>query len=293
MHNKVLLVSVLFILFFRAVQAQNVTPQGQFLSDSVKIGESVAYTLSLNYPRGTQVVFPDSTYNFSPFEYAGKEFFPTRSDSTTSTDSTVYYLTTFEIDKIQHLSLPVYIIKDADSIPIMAATDSVFLTELIPVLADTLEVKEDTDFREVERAFNYPLLVAILVGVFIVLVVVLFIFGKQIRQKINLYRLKRAHLRFKQKFEEMMKKPDRQAEKLLLFWKNYMEDLEKKPYTKLTTKEILLITEHKELETSLKSIDRGIYSHHKKADLNPDFLFLSGYATHIYGQKVEEVSNAK
>ncbi len=289
MHKKFLLLIVLSFLLLSLCSAQNVAPKGNFLVDSLKIGENIPYALSLQYPKGMHVVFPDSTYDFSPFEYVRRAYFTTRSDTTYSFDSTIYYLTTFEIDTIQRLSLPVFIIKDGDSIPISTAEDSVFLIELVPVVSDTLALKEDTKYRKVNLAVNYPLLTAILVALLVIAVILIIIFGKQIQQKITIYRLRRAHKRFLVKYEKLMAEYKEKPEKLLLFWKDYLEDIEKKPYTKYTTKEIIANHQNGTLETSLKSIDRVIYSERYTEDLKENFMFLLDFATSAYEEKIKKV----
>jgi hypothetical protein len=100
----------LCLVFCIVSSAQTIDTKGGFLSDSLKIGEETAFYLSSRYPSEFTVLFPDSTYSFAPFEYSRKVYFPTRTKNGQSVDSTVYYLSTFEIDSIQTLSLPSFII---------------------------------------------------------------------------------------------------------------------------------------------------------------------------------------
>ena len=107
---------VLFILNVHFATAQTVEPKGVFLQDSTKIGEEVQFALSVKYDRSLDILLPDSLYRFGTFEYNSREYFPTKTDSTFSYDSVVYHLSTFEIDSVQYLQLPVFTIHDQDSL---------------------------------------------------------------------------------------------------------------------------------------------------------------------------------
>ena len=86
--------------------AQEVKTRSYFSKDTVQIGEPVDYTMIVEYPRGVEVLFPDSTYSYSPFEFFWlKSYLGTVSDAATSNDSVVYQLTTFALDtfpKLKH-----------------------------------------------------------------------------------------------------------------------------------------------------------------------------------------------
>ena len=116
LRKTVVYIFTLFFLCPGLLNAQQLVPKGLFLSDSIKIGEEVIYSLSIEYPRGSNLIFPDSLYDFSPFEYIKKTEFFTKSDSVKSFDSVIYYLSTFEIDPVQKLTLPVFLISAGDSI---------------------------------------------------------------------------------------------------------------------------------------------------------------------------------
>ena len=53
-----------------------------------------------------EVIFPDSSYNFSPFEWVSKEYFPTHTNESGSLDSVVYTLTCFDLAPVQQLVDP-------------------------------------------------------------------------------------------------------------------------------------------------------------------------------------------
>lgn len=103
--RKLLASLILSVFIIGNASGQELKPIGFFLKDSVKIGESVPYSLSYKDRKNRPVIFPDSLFNFSPFELLKKEYFDTQSDDINSIDSAVYYLATFEIDTVQSLSI--------------------------------------------------------------------------------------------------------------------------------------------------------------------------------------------
>jgi hypothetical protein len=295
-----LLRSILGICLFistLAIQAQELKPRGFFQKDSIKVGEVVPFTFSYKDRKNRPVIFPDSLYDFSPFELVSKDYYDTQSDSINSIDSAVYYLTTFEIDLSQKLSLPVYLVANGDSLPLFSETDSIKLQEVVLQMPDSVDLAETTHYRPVSTQFNYPYFI---IGLFIlgfIALLVLIIWGKTIRNKIKLYRLKKKMEQFKLDFERETEKLDDHAEKpqiegVLRSWKTFMEGLDKIPYRKLTTKEIVLIHGNKSLEETLKSIDRSIYSQMAASALQNDFEFLMDYSVDRYNHITEEIKNA-
>jgi hypothetical protein len=294
-HRNIFLFIVVLFISTYCLLAQEIAPKGKFLSDSVRIGEPVAYSLVLKYPRSMQIIFPDSNYNYFPFELIEKKISNTKSDSIYSYDSTTYLLSTFELDLVQHLALPVFVISEFDSIPIQAETDSIFLKELVPLASDTLALMENTVYREVELEINYPYILIGLAIAVAIFVSIYLIFGKKIEEKIRLYKLRKSHKRFKEKYARLLEELKRDnlsyPEEILITWKEYMEELEKQPYTKQTSKEIVLNSDNEVLKNSLKSIDRSIYGNIRDQHLIQSFENLSEYSEARFINKVQEVNN--
>lgn len=295
MYKKYFQIFFGVLLFSTALSAQEISPQGKFLEDSVKIGISIPYTLSIKYPTRMDVVFPDSLFDYSPFELEDKTYFPTISDSTHSYDSAIYYLSTFEIDSIQFLQLPVYFVNGSDSIPVYTDKDSVFLVELIPVLPDSIQLKENTSYFNVPTQFNYPYLLVGL-GVFItMIIIVLIVFGGRIKKFFQIRRLKKRHNKFLDKYDQLVVGIDEDStaldkEHTAFIWKRYLEKLEKHPVTKLTTKEITrLLNPGDEVIEALKNIDKAIYSGKNDAPLTSSFEAMRNSAIDRYNQKTAAI----
>lgn len=289
---------IFLLLIFMAgnwAMAQEIQLKGQFLQDSMGIGEPVKYTLSAKYPKDMQILFPDSTFNFLPFEYQSKEYYPTKTDSLFSYDSAVFTLASFEIDPIQKLKLPIYVILEEDSSGVFTKTDSVFLKEMIPVVSDSLQLKTNTIFLPISKDFNYPLLIVILVVLIIIIVLVIIFFGKQLRLKWQIWRLKKKHQKFLEVFRPQISNPKaEETEKLLFLWKKHVEDISKRPYAKLTSKEIHKIHQDDNLYQNLQKMDRNIYSSAKDDNLSETFVYLIDYADYIFNERIKELqSHAK
>ena len=178
--------------------------QGRFLADSIKIGEQIPYSLTVRYPSSLNLVFPDSTFSFAPFEIQKKKYFPTLSKNNISYDSTVYFLTTFEIDSIQILRLPIFSIHAKDCTAFFASPDTIFLKQLIKVVPDSiaaqeLPLKTNTAYQNVKWLLNYWVFIIIISALLISAVTVWLIFGKRIKRYFILRRLQRKHNSFLQK----------------------------------------------------------------------------------------------
>lgn len=276
---------------------QEVKPYGYFLSDSVKIGELVPYSLSFKDKRNRAIIFPDSTFDFTPFELFDKAYFDTESDTINSIDSAVYYLATFEIDTIQKLSLPVFLYTGSDSLEIFADLDSIVLNQVVTQMPDSVALEETAVFQPVSTQFNYPYWIIGLITLGIFSMGVMLIWGKEIRKRLKLYWLQKKLAKFYEQFDQELANITDQStrqdiEQVLKFWKEYMETLENIPYTKLTTKELVQIQQNASLEETLKSIDRSIYSRLKVEALQDDFDFLKDYSTDRYNHITEVIRNA-
>jgi hypothetical protein len=115
--------------------------RGGFFKDSLRVGDQTGFFLAAEYPTNLNILFPDSTFSFSPFEYESKKYFPTRTTAGRSYDSVIYYVSTFEVDPIQTLSLPVFQFNRMDCTVYQTPRDTILLTELVKDLPDTVTVK--------------------------------------------------------------------------------------------------------------------------------------------------------
>ena len=260
------------------------------MKDEIKIGEEVSFALSITYDKNLNILFPDSTHGFGSFEYISRKYYKTKTDSTQSHDSVVYKLSTFEIDSIQYLKLPVFLITDHDSLAFLSKLDSIQLVHVVSEIPQNPELKANTELVSIKKQFNYPyFLIGLGIVLILVLVVALF-FGKKLVKAWKIYRLNRIHKKFIQRFFNLIRdvssnNPSKTPEHVLAVWKRYMERLEKKPISKLTTKEILVLHNNGQLKENLRIIDRCIYGGEKGNDLFTSFDHLMKFSIEIFEQR--------
>lgn len=296
-----LLVLVLITGLLNVTKAQDVSVNGGFLSDSLMIGEQTAFYLSAHYPSELNVLFPDSTFAFAPFEYQRRNYFATTTAEGVSTDSAVYYFTTFEVDRVQHLRLPVFVVQPQDCTIFQSPRDSVLITQLVAhvpdtVSADKLPLKMNTAYQKVFFEFNFWILM-IVVAVLIVFGVLAWVFfGKKIRAYFLARKLKRKHFQFMSTYNAMLAQLHSAfstitTESALSSWKKYMEQLESRPYTKLTTKETLGLIHDESLARNLSAIDTAIYGH--STSVVGELESLKNFADQQFTKKLREVKHGQ
>ncbi|WP_373512272.1 hypothetical protein, partial [Persicitalea sp.] len=236
-----------------------------------------------------EVFFPDSAFNFSPFEMIGQEYFTTRTDSLGSLDSTIYRLVSFDVAAIQVLRLPVFLLAARDCTAVYAAPDTLWLRSALPVTArpDTLLLRAETTVYELKRAFNYPIFMVFIGSVGLVVLVVYWLFGREIERQWRGFLLKRRHSEFVRAFNRLNRNARERnntsaAEKAVVVWKEYLEAVEKKPFATYTTREIVDNIPDRALEDALKDIDRIIYGQGKSPQMDDSLQTLRNVAQRVY-----------
>ena len=288
-------------LLNHTINAQDIKVNGGFLSDSLKIGEQTAYYLSAHYKSEHNILFPDSTYTFSPFEYQQRKYFPTETKDGVSFDSAVYYLTTFEVTRVQFLELPVYVVQPQDCTVFKSSLDSIRIIQLVAKVPDSLSVdklplKMNTAYQKVFFEFNIWVVLIGLLLLLIIGVIVWIFFGKKIVKYMKARRLKRNHHKFLERYDSILRQLNSTfssitTESALSTWKKYMEQLETLPYTKLTTKETLSLVHDEALARNLSMLDRSIYGHDTSV-IEP-LENLKGYADKRFTKKLEELRHGR
>ena len=262
---------IAFILFIipSLVYSQEVQVRSRFLADSLKIGEKVPFAVTVKYPRQVNILYPDSSYSFNPYEFESKEYFATKTTDSLSYDSVVYYITSYEIDSIQMFRMPVYVLQGSDCTAVFGAADSIFLKQMVSHVPDSvttqqLPLKTNTSYLNVSWLFNYPIAVYVVAALVIIVVVTWLMFGKRIRRYYKLKKLNKDHTDFLHRFADALQQVQSEfsslnAETALVIWKKYMERLEQRPYTKYSSTEILRTLSDSNLSKALRSIDKMVY----------------------------------
>ena len=298
MRGKIVLIIWLMISAAFNGMSQDISIHGRFDRDTIRVGEETAYLLSVKYPGHYRIILPDSSCHYGDFEYVRRKWFPTRIEGSLAYDSIIYYFTTFSLDSVQYLGLPVYILQEADCLTFFSPRDSLILRQVITQPADTLNFKANTLMLRVKRAINYPLLL-ISAGILVLATTVITIlFGRKIAKRYRIYRMHRRHIRFTQKFYSKLGmlrdyNSGLDPEHVLLDWKKYMEGLEKEPYTKLTTLELIQIHNDLALRDNLRAIDRFIYGNIKDRPMHEHFMKLLEFSVSRFNARIREVKDGK
>ncbi len=253
------------------------------------------YVLTFRHPEGVEVLFPDSTFDFSPFEWVGQRYFPTRTDAEGSFDSVVYTLRTFELDSVQRLALPVWEIQGKEQRKAsQPEEDWITLEHVLLTVPDSAELQANTRFLPVLTGFNYPYLLVGLGGLCVLVVLTVVLFGKRIRKAYRLRKMKREHQKFQKQFntfiDSTLDTPT--ITHALAQWKNYTAKMTDLPLYSYTTKEMSAILADTQLSKQLPRLDLAMYADIREGDLSESLRYLREYALSAYQQKAKEVQNA-
>lgn len=288
---------LLLLLMSVPVLAQRVEVRGGFVEDSLQIGQDITYWLCAQYPQSLEIALPDTTYNFSPFEFSDKQYFPSRTAGQFIVDSAVYTLQSYEIDAVQYLALPALLLSPGgDTTIIQGKMDSIFFQELALSVSDSTSLKTNVKLQPVHEAFNTWLYIGILIVLGVLGLALFFIFGGKVQKALRIRRLRKQYAayseRLTQQIKELRASPSQHlAERAITDWKHFLEELEKKPYSKLTTKEIMQMEYTGELNENLKNIDRNVYGGHIHPDIFKDFQAIEDYTQHRYTVVTDQIRN--
>ena len=292
------LLTILFI-FPACIYAQDLAISSGFLSDSIKIGEPVSFGVGVRYSADIDLLFPDSTHNFAPFEYVSRHWFRSQTTEEITFDSIIYSLRTFETDSMQSLRLPLYQVRYGDSTEVYTGIESIALVHMVKDLPDSLSkifLIETTDYYRVEKLFNYPYFIAFSLLLILLTGSAWLLFGKKIIQTLRVNRMRKQYSTFIKKYDSLHTslsedtiKAD--SERLLVHWKEYMETLEGYPYLKMTTSELKKTYKDEKLIKALQGIDRIIYAGKSDKNTGKEFEALRFYTEEKYLRKIEKVKH--
>jgi hypothetical protein len=250
----------LFCLPFTILAQPSIT----FSKDSIKIGEEVKLTMVFRHSPTQEVFFPDSTYNFAPFEYVSRLNFPTRTVDTISTDCTIYTLQTFELDPKQWITLQATILSGKDSIEIPSNEAFIWLQEVITEMPDSLDLKANTEFLEVKKQFNYPYFIIATSILAFLSFGILLVYGKTIWKKIVVYRWHKKHRKAMIEYENLTSDYQKnitakQIESLVNCFKMHLEWITDKKITAYSTRDFERQFPSLEVLEELKKADAFVF----------------------------------
>ncbi len=275
---------------------ETLKPQGSFDRDTLEIGLPVYYSLSVRHRPDTRIIFPDSSYNFAPFELIERMYFDTRTGPANSLDSVVYLLTSFETQDRQTLSLPVYLITPKDCVLYRAPPDTLLFKSNIQEDPRNYTLQTDTRHVDVPSRFDIALFLSIILGILLVLLLIWGLFGKAIRRFVVFYRLETGHQIYVREFQQLSERSVRNAsifslERAVTRWKKHMEQILNQPFSTYTSKEIRELIPDPELAKSLKEIDRAVYGQEFSGALSEALAVLLAFSEEQFAQKRETLRN--
>jgi hypothetical protein len=275
-------------------------PQGRFRRASTRVGEPLDYELRFEHAPDLEVIFPDSTAAFGPFEYVGKTFYPTRTRRGRSLDRTVYHLRTFQLDSVQTLALPVLLLRGADTLLLPTTPARVRLRRVAPVRyvggGKLPTLRQDLRLRPVAPVFNYPYWLAGTVVLLTLLGGGVLVFRKRLRRRYRAYRLRKNHgyflaqfARHAERFE--LSRSTANVERAVALWKNYLASIEDSALNSFTTREIVSYFDNdNDVRRALGTTDKVIYGNllsEEATEVDKAFQRLRSFAERRYERMME------
>lgn len=277
--------------------AQSVQVEGYFTQDSAKLGERVGFVLKARYPESSQLVFPDSAYDFSPLILLEKKTFISQTSEGVTLDSAVYYVSNFSLDPSVFLSLPVFELSRYDSITYFSDEAELKLKLTLDSIPEQPVFQENNVYQPIETTFNWLLAGLIAGGIVILLGGFALLFAKRIKAIFKRNREKLRWIQFERKWKRLTallaQNPALElADEVIGLWKGYLESITDLPFQEWTSSEIADALDDKEIFKALRSIDMIIYAG-KEAKTEEATNYLFEIAKTKYQEKLNHIRNER
>ena len=256
---------LLWLLLPFWAQAQEINVEGYFLKDSAMLGERVGYVLKASYPEHKQVIFPDSTFDYSPLVLLEKQTFISSTQDSITLDSAVYYLSNFELDPSVFLALPVYELSRYDSSVYYPLEAELKLKLTLDSIPEKPVFQENNVYQPLEKSLNWIIIAVILGILLLVLGVLYFLFADKIKEFLKGKREQRRWKEFERKWKsqtaQLAEQPTiEKADEVIGLWKGYLESITSMPVKEWTSSEIGEKMDNPEILKALRSVDLIIYA---------------------------------
>jgi hypothetical protein len=277
--------------------AQSVQVEGYFMQDSAKLGERVGFVLKARYPESTQVIFPDSAYDFSPLILLEKKTFISQTLAGQTLDSAVYYVSNFSLDPSVFLSLPVYELNRYDSLTFFSTEAELKLKLMLDSIPEQPVFQENNVYQPIPTTFNWLLAALIAGGVIVLIGGFALLFSNQIKALFKRNREKLRWIQFERKWKKLTgllaQNPALElADEVVGLWKGYMESISDLPFQEWTSSEISEALEDEKILKELRSIDMIIYAG-KEAKTEEATNYLLEVAKMKYQEKLNQIGNER
>lgn len=277
--------------------AQSVEINGYFTQDSARLGERVGFVLKARYPETTQLVFPDSTFDFSPLVLLEKKTFISQTSQGVTVDSAVYYVSNFSLEPSVYLSLPAYELNRYDSVTYFSNEAELKLKLTLDSIPEQPVFQDNNVYQPLEKNFNWLLAALITGGVVVLLGGFALLFAKRIKAIFKRNREKLRWVQFERKFKKLsallVQSPALElADEVIGLWKGYMESITDLPFQEWTSSEISEALGDQEIFKALRSIDMIIYAG-KEANSETSTNYLLEVARTKYQEKLTQIRNER
>jgi hypothetical protein len=285
------------LLFSLPLTAQQVQVNGYFMQDSARLGERVGFVLKASYPQASQLIFPDSTHDFSPFVFLEKKTFITSTSEGLTQDSAVYFLSNFSLEPSAYLSLPVFELNRYDSISYFTPAAELVLKLTLDSIPEELVFQENNVYQPLEKPFNWFVFSTLIGGILLGLVLIFLIFADRIKRLFRKNREKLRWIQFERKWkklaEQLQKHPTQElADEVVGLWKGYLESLTSQPFQEWTSSETAAALDDKEVFIALRSIDMIIYAG-VEGDTNTATAYLLEVAKIKYQTYLNQINHER
>ncbi|SHI92761.1 hypothetical protein SAMN02745146_1938 [Hymenobacter daecheongensis DSM 21074] len=299
MRKRGLLLAVLLLTGVAQAQVPATELTSRFRRSTTRVGQPIDYELSYRHAPAQEVIFPDSTADFAPFEFVGKTYVPTRTRHGRSLDRTVYHLRTFALDSVQRLRLSITVLQGRDTLllPAPEATVRLLRTAPTPEGPEPPALRQNTALVPVQPEFNWPYWVAGagLLGLLGLALVVGF--GSRLRRRYQRYKLRKNHAYFLAQYARhverfTLSRSLANMERAITLWKNYLSVLENNIINSLTTKEVVAHFQNDaDVSMALQIADKVIYGNQlseEEAETDLAFVLLRNFAERRYALVAEQ-----
>jgi uncharacterized protein YjgD (DUF1641 family) len=265
-------------------------PKAKFFNDTLRLGETVAFSVVINHKAADEVFFPDADYNYKPFEFVDKNYFPTKTQGGVSKDSAVYWLRTFSVDTLLNLSLPIYVYKNKDSLVLNSNFDTIRRLNEISGGISKKKILDVLYLLPMKTKANLLVLAFQLILASMVAFLWWVVFGKTVIAQFKLLAVYRNHVEFIKNFNRLTSVLNKQnLVKAMAQWKQYIGKLQQKSFTTMTTTEIINNLPQQNLPAALREIDQSIYGNEISKNLPSSISVLREMAELAYIIKKKEI----
>lgn len=287
----------LFFLLSVAAHAQQIQVEGYFMQDSAKLGERVGYVLKATYPASSQVIFPDSTFDYSPLVLLEKRTFISNTQEGVTQDSAIYYLSNFSLEPSGYLTLPVYELAGYDSVAYYPMEAELKLKLILDSIPEQLVFQQNNVYQPLEKNLNWIIIAVITGGILLLFGVLYFFFAERIRNYWQERKEKRRWANFEKNWKIQTAKLSSDptielADNVIGLWKGYLESITKLPVKELTSSEIAERFDDKEILKALRAIDMIIYAG-RSSESQEATAYLLKVASEKYEQNQTKITHER